>query len=107
MGRTLTTPDSQPDAVQQAISAMRFEIPHVRNAGDTGMEFSKSQIQVWYEVITYAADGTIIKKATRVIFFDDWPTNFKTDVKSAYDRLYTDAENAGLIAGPGTDEPLE
>ena len=107
MARTLTTPDPQPDAIQQAISAMRYEIPHVRNAGDTAMEFSKPQIRVWYEVITYASDGTIIKKAQRIVLFDDWPTLFKTDVKSAYDRLYTDAENAGLIAGPGTDEPLE
>ena len=107
MARTLTTPDPQPDAIQQAISAMRYEIPHVRNLADTAMEFSKSQIQVWYEVITYASDGTIIKKATRIVPFDDWPTLFKTDVKGAYDRLYTDAENAGLIAGPGTDEPLE
>ena len=107
MARTLTTPDPQPDAIQQAISAMRYEIPHIRNDADTAMEFSRSQIQVWYEVITYASDGTIIKKATRIVNIDDWPAGFKTDVKSAYDRLYADAENAGLIAGPGTDEPLE
>lgn len=107
MARVLTTPDPQPDAIQQAISAMRYEIPHVRNDADTAMEFSKPQIHVWYEVITYAADGTIIKKATRVVMLADWPVDFKTDVKSAYDRLYADAENAGLIAGPGTDEPLE
>ena len=107
MGRVLTTPDPQPDAIQQAISAMRFEIPHVRNTGDTAMEISKTQVQVWYEVITYAADGKVIKKATRIVNLADWPAGFKVDAKAVYDRLYDDAENAGLIAGPGVDEPLE
>ena len=107
MARILTTPDPQPDAVQQAISGFRFEVPHVRNAGDTAMEISKPQVQVWYEVITYAADGNIIEKETRIVLFPDWPANFTTDAKAVYDKLYVDAENAGLIAGPGTDEPLE
>jgi len=107
MARTLTTPDPQPDAIQQAISAMRYEIPHIRNAEDTAMVFSKPQIQVWYEVITYASDGTIIKRATRVVPLANWPAGFQIDVKGAYDRLYADAESAGLIAGPGVDEPLE
>jgi hypothetical protein len=107
MARILTTPELQPNAIQQAISAMRYEIPHVRNVGDTAMEFSKPQIHVWYEVITYAADGAIIKKATRSVPLADWPSGFQIDVKGAYDRLYADAEAAGLIAGPGTDEALE
>ena len=107
MARTLTTPEVQPDAVQQAISGFRFEVPHIRDAGDTEMEISKPQVQVWYEVITYDAAGLIIKKETTRVLFADWPAGFITDVKSAYSRLETHAESIGLIAGPGTDEPLE
>ena len=107
MARTLTTPDPQPDAIQQAISAMRFEIPHVRNAGDTSMVISLDQVQVWYEVITHDADGTIIKKAIRIVPFADWSASFKTEVDTVYTHLHAEAEGAGLIAGPGTDEPLE
>ena len=107
MARTLTTPDPQPDAIQQAISAFRFEVPHIRNDADTEMEISKLQVLVWYEVITYAGDGSIVKKATRFVKLADWPANFKTDARAVYDKLYLDAENAGLIAGPGVDEPLE
>lgn len=107
MARTLTTPVVQPDAVQQAISGFRFETPHVRNAANTAMELSKAQIQVWYEVITYDSAGAIIQKDTRVINLADWPQLFTDDVKSAYSRLMNDAEAQGLIAGPGTDEPLE
>ena len=107
MARTLTTPDVQPDAIQQAISGFRFEIPHIRDAGNTEMVISLDQVLVWYEVITYDQAGEIIKKATRVVPFADWPDGFKTDAKGVYDKLYAEAENAGLIAGPGTDNPLE
>ena len=107
MARTLTTPDPQPDAVQQAISGFKIEVPHVRNPQDTEMEISKPQVKVWYEVITYDGSGAVIKKSTRVVAFGDWTAGFKTDAKAVYDKLYIDAENAGLIAGPGTDEPLD
>ena len=121
MARTLTTPDPQPDATQQAISGFRFETPHVRNAGDTAMELSKLQIQVWYEVITYDTDGVIIKKETRTVPYQEldytdpllpvpvnvWPAGFVTAVKDVYTRLHAEAENAGLIVGAGTDEPIE
>lgn len=105
MGRILTTPEVQPDAVQQCISGFRFEVPHTYSG--TSMELSKLQIQVWYEVITYDAAGLIVKKETRIVNFADWPAGFKVDARAVYDKLYLDAETAGLIAGPGTDEPLE
>jgi hypothetical protein len=107
MPRTLDTPEVQPDAVQQHISGMRFEIPAVRNVGDTAMEISKNQVRVWFEVITYDAAGLIIDKQTHFGLFADWPAAFLTDVKSVYSRIAAYAENLGLIVGPGTDEPLE
>jgi hypothetical protein len=106
MARTLTTPEVQPDAVQQALSGFRIEVPHIRNAGDTSMIISLDQVQVWYEVITYDTDGLIIKKATRIVPFADWSASFKTEVDTVYNHLVDEAEAAGLIAGPGTDEPL-
>ena len=116
MARTLTTPEIQPDAVQQAISGFRFEIPHVYDV--TEMKLSKLQISVWYEVITYDTDGGIIKKETRRIPFQvlegdpqlpvaNWPAAFTLDAKAVYEKLHTDAVAEGLIAGAGTDEPLE
>ena len=107
MARTLTTPEVQPDAVQQHVSGMRFEIPAVRNVGDTAMEISTGQVNVWFEVITYDAAGLIIDKQTAYGQFADWPALFLTDVKSIYSRIATYAESLGLIVGPGTDEPLE
>jgi hypothetical protein len=107
MARTLTTPITQPDETQQAISGFRIEVPHVRNAGDTAMEISKPQVTLWYEVITYNLDGGIVKKAQRVVPLVNWPVNFKIDIKSAYAKIALDAANAGLIDGDGTDEPLE
>ena len=107
MARTLTTPEVQPDAIQQHISGIRFEIPAIRNAGDTAMEISKNQVKVWFEVITYDAAGLIIDKQTAYGQFADWPALFLTDVKSVYSRIADYAETLGLISGPGTDEPLE
>ena len=107
MARTLTTPEVQPDAVQQHISGMRFEIPVIRNAGDTAMEISKPQVRLWFEVITYDAAGLIIDRADHYAQFADWPVAFVTDVKEVYSRVEAYAESLGLIAGPGTDEPLD
>ena len=107
MARTLTTPDPQPDATQQHISGIRFEIPAIRNAGDTAMEISKPQVKVWFEVITYDAAGLIVEKQTHYGEFADWPPLFLADVKSVYSRIAAYAESLGLISGPGTDEPLE
>jgi hypothetical protein len=107
MARTLTTPIAQPDETQQAISGFRIEVPHIRNVGDTAMEISKSQVQLWYEVITYNLDGDIVKKAQRIVPFADWPVNFKIDIKAAYAKMMLDAVASGLIDGDGTDEPLE
>lgn len=107
MARTLTTPEVQPDAVQQHISGMRFTVPAVRNAGDTAMEISKDQVHVWFEVITYDADGLVIDRQSAYGQFADWPAAFVTDVKEVYARVAAYAESIGLIVGPGTDEPLE
>ena len=107
MPRTLTTPDPQPDAVQQHISGMRFEIPAIRNAGDTAMEISKGQVRLWFEVITYDTNGVVIDKQTHYAQFADWPPAFVTDVKEVYARIEAYAESLGLIVGPGTDELLD
>jgi hypothetical protein len=107
MARTLDTPDVQPDATQQAITRVRFDFPQVRNDGDTAMEHQSPLIQVWYEVITYDAAGLGIESATRTVKLDGWSASFKTEVKTVYDHLMVEAETAGLIAGPGTDDPFE
>lgn len=107
MARTLDTPAPQPDAVQQAISGFRFETPHIRNDADTAMELSRPNILVWYEVITYDNAGSILYKTQRSVPFGNWPANFTVDAKAIYEKLAIDAENAGLILGPGTDELLE
>ena len=105
MARTLTTPDVQPSATQQAITNIRFEMPHFDDAGS--MKFDKSNVRVWYEVTTYDANENVIGVESTDNLFADWPAGFKTDVKSMYARLETDATAKGLLAGPGTDEPLE
>jgi len=107
MARTLTTPEDLPNAVQQAITGFSFNVPHVRNAGDTAMEMWKAQITVSYEVTTYDIDGNIISRIHRRVDFADWTAGFKTNAKDVYDKLVLDAENNGLIYGPGTDEALE
>ena len=107
MARTLTTPIPQPPGVQQAIMGMRFEVPHVRNVGDTAMVIDKSQIQLRYEVITFDAAGLFVSRKGRVVKFPDWPASFVANVRSVYEKVMLDAESAGLIAGPGVDEALE
>lgn len=105
MARTLTTPAVQPDAVQQAIVDMRFEIPHYFS--DPDMKINKPTVRVWYSVATYDTDGNIISNVKRNVSLVDWPAGFKTDIKGAYAKLHNDAENAGLIAGVGTDEAID
>ena len=118
MARTLTTPETQPDAVQQAITGFNINVPHTRNAGNTAMELNKLRILVTYNVVTYDPDGEVIETVQRGIPFqiydgnEDvtntiWPAGFVTAVRDVYDRLHADAENEGLIVGPGTDEPIE
>jgi hypothetical protein len=107
MARTLTTPIIQPDETQQAITGFRIEVPHVRNLGDTAMEIGKLSVSLWYEVITYNLAGGIIKKAQRIVPFEDWPPNFLLDIKAAYAKMALDAVASGLIDGDGVDEPLE
>jgi hypothetical protein len=107
MSRTLDTPAVQPDAVQHAITRFHFEVPHKRNDADTAMELQKLQIEVWYELITYDAAGLGIDSIVQKVPFDIWPPLFKAAAKDAYDKLHAHAESIGLIAGPGTDEPLE
>ena len=118
MSRTLTTPEIQPDAVQQAITGFNIKVPHVRNAGDTAMVINKLAIVVQYDVISYNAAGEVIEIKQRGIpfqIYDEatdetttiWPPNFVLAIRDAYDKLHTDAENEGLIAGPGVDEVIE
>jgi len=105
MSRTLTVPAPMPDAAEQHISSMRFEIPAVRDLDS--MKISKDHVKLWYEVITYDVDGSILQRNQKVVPFIDWPPSFIADVKAVYQKVYADAENSGLILGPGTDEPLE
>ena len=106
MARTLTTPVPQPDALQQAVSNFQVIVPHVADIGGN-MIISRAQVQLIYEVITYDAEGTILYRTSRTVMAADWPANFVTDMKEIYARIESDAENAGIILGPGTDEPLE
>jgi len=106
MARTLTTPVVQPDATQQAVSEFIVSVPHVADIGGE-MIISRAQVQVNYEVITYDSTGTILYRSNRTVNAADWPSGFVADMKEIYARIEADAENAGLILGPGTDEPLE
>jgi hypothetical protein len=105
MARTLTTPETKPSATQQAITQIRFAMPHHEDGGS--MKFDKASVQVWYEVTTYDANENILEVESISELFAAWPANFKLDVKSMYAQLEAHAEVNGLIAGPGTDEPLE
>lgn len=107
MARLLTTPEVQPDGTQQAIIRIRLDIPHRRNAADDAMEINKPQVQLWYEVITYDANGLGIDRQESVVALAGWPPNFKADARSLYERVHVHAESVGLIAGVGTDEPLD
>jgi hypothetical protein len=106
MARTLTTPVEQPDALQQAVSTFTVVVPHIADIGGS-MIISRAQVQLQYEVITYDADGTILYRTNRTVLASEWPVNFVQDMKEIYARIEADAENAGIILGPGTDEPLE
>jgi hypothetical protein len=106
MARDLTTPVVRPDVTQQAITYMRFNIPHIQNTDSIpAMEINRDNIKVEYEVTTYNEDGEIISQVMRGVPFSIWPAGFITDMRSAYSRLENEAEAAGLI-GPGTSEPL-
>ena len=107
MARTLTIPEGMPDTIQQGITGVRFEIPHIRNIADTAMEISKPNVRAWYEVTSYDPAGKVISKATRQMLLPNWAAVFTTDVKAMYAKIEIDAENNGLIYGPGVDEPLE
>jgi hypothetical protein len=106
MAQTLTVPVSRADVTQQAVTKMEFKIPHKRNVGDTAMEIDKTVVEIRYEVTTYNANGDILERQARVVYFTNWPAGFKTDMKAAYAKVETDAVNAGLI-GAGTAELLE
>lgn len=107
MARTLDTPVVRPDVVQQAVTGIRFEIPHIRNIANTAMEIQKAQVQIWYEVTTYNEDGDPLYTRQRTLKFPNWTAGFITDMKAVYAKVEIDATNQGLIYGPGTDEPLE
>lgn len=106
MARTLTTPEVK-TITQQAVWRFRFEVPQKRNAGDTSMEVDTDGIYVHFEVQSFDADGEVVNTSFAVGNFADWPSAFKTDVQSVYSILTNYATSLGLIAGAGTDEPLE
>lgn len=105
MARDLDTPVAQ-SITQQAITGIRFEIPHIWTGPTSGMAMNKPAIYVWYEVVTYEEDGSVLDRQQRSVKFANWPAVFKTEAKAVYDRLVQDAESNGLILGPGTDEDL-
>lgn len=105
MAVTLTTPIPQEDITQQGISGFRFEIPHLRNAGNTAMEVAKASVYVSMDLISYDADGNVTKRQTVTEKFPDWPAAFITEVNAVRTRLIALAEARGLI-GTGTGEDL-
>ena len=107
MARTLTIPQAHPDGIQQAITTIRFDIPHAPLAEVGAVGIQKDRVRVWYEVTTYDIDGALIDRQSAFASFADWPPNFLLDVKSMYGRLETHAESIGIFEGPGADEPLE
>ena len=107
MARTLDIPEDLPDAFQQGITSISFNIPHEINETGDAMKINKVEVHVKYSVTTWDNACKVIDNKTRGVIFADWPVAFITDMKAVYAKLELDAENSGLIYGPGTDEPLE
>jgi len=107
MARVLTVPQPHPDGLQQAITDIRFSIPHSPLTEEGPVSIQKARVRVWYEVSTYSVIGEVIDKQSTYVLLDDWPAGFKLDVKAMYAKLEAHAELVGLFEGPGVDEPLE
>lgn len=107
MARTLTVPQEQPDGLQQAITEIRFGIPHAPLAEEGEVFIQRDNIRVFYKVTTYSATGEVIDSESARVNFVNWPGPFTLDVKAMYAKLEAHAELIGLFEGPGTDEPLD
>ena len=69
-------------------------------------EVDTDGIYVHFEVQSFDADGNVVNTSFAVGNFADWPDSFKNDVQSVYSVLTNYATSLGLIAGPGSDDPI-
>lgn len=97
MARTRTTPESTPDVTTDYV--MQFG---VIMAYDEAGNPDTDNIKFVYVVNNTDGAGGVIRSQVREVKFANWPAGVKTDLKAVYNRVLTDAENAGLI-GAGTD----
>lgn len=105
MARTYTTPEARSNITQGGLSGFRFEIPHVRNAGNTAMEIAVPSVYVSMDIIKYDTDGSVAGRFTVTEKFPDWPAAFVAEVNAVRQRLEALAETKGYLA-PGTSEDL-
>jgi hypothetical protein len=99
MAQDLTTPEIQ-SITHQGVTAIVFSIPH-----KTDMTINRITGSMVYEVTSWNSTGEVVEQQHRSVLFPDWPTAFKTDMSSVYNKIEQDAINNGLI-GDGTPETL-
>ena len=106
MATKLTTPEARPAITHHAIIRFEVQVPHKLNDTQDDIVIDLDAVNVAYRIVYLNSEREVIDRVDQTVYWADWPAGFKTDMKSVYTTLTTDAKNKGLI-DPGTDEPLE